>query len=351
MSYDFELYASRAQTLPVLATQNGSNVVLDGPYTLEREDISEEIQKIVGAKRQLYRIHAEGTLTPEDQDAVDGWLRGLVLATKGVLIDLQTNLFETPTKSGHIVHVPDTPKEHWWMTFSFENGEGFYETGFETMLRRIAEIMPEALPQRWGYYEPLQQKVENGDVSALIAGFKNETDVLQKAQTPFGHISMWIPCKKTSDRYHPTHFLKRKFALGNVRFEVKPKIFSSPDVLTRLMALFEDPCVELDVVYGAILKENAIDADWYWWRGVPQMRQHTVCIGAAYRAVWTDFVDAGKPIGRHHCVVKTDRFGNRPPALPRNLTPSRRGPVQSDAPNYAEVFPFDFEYDHNRYVW
>lgn len=351
MSYDFELYARRAQSLPSLATQDGSNVVLDGPYTLEPEDIPEDIQRIVGAKRQLYRIHLEGKLTPKDQTAVEGWLGGLVLATQGVLIDLQTNHFETPTKSGHVVQVPDRLREQWWMTFSFENGEGFYEVGFETMLRRITTVMPEALPQRWGYYEPLQHKVENGDVSALIAGFKNETDVLQKAQTPFGHISMWIPCKKTSDRFRPTHFLKRRFALGNVAFEVKPKVFSSPAVMAKLLALFEDLCVELDVVYGAILKEGAIDAEWLWWRGVPQVRQHTVCIGAAYRAVWPEFVDVGKPIGRHHCVVTTDRFGNSPPPPPSRLMSPDIGHNPGGAPHYAAIFPFDFKYDYKTYVW
>ena len=93
MSYDFELYTSRRHALEPLPTGAGSNVVVDGPDTLEDDDIPDEYLSIVGKKRVLYRIHLEGDLTAISQEALENWLRGLVVDTKGILIDLQTDGF------------------------------------------------------------------------------------------------------------------------------------------------------------------------------------------------------------------------------------------------------------------
>ena len=162
---------------------------------------------------------------------------------------------------------------------------------------------------------------------------------------------MWIPCQNTSQQYHPTHILKREFALGNIAFEVKPRIFSNPVLYAKLMTLFEVLCLELDVAYAAILKGGGIDASWLWWKGLPQMPQHTVCIGAAYSAVWPEFVEMSKPIGSHHRCVTTDRFGKTPSPPPSRLTTVNAWLSPEKVPIYAEIFPFDFKYDDKKYVW
>ena len=188
MSYDFELYTNRRLVLepPRMGAEN--TIRIDGPDLVEEEDLPDNYLPILGKKRVLFRIHLEGDLTSLDQTAVDAWLGAIVAETKGVLIDLQTERFETPTKAGQLEAPTDKSNNNGWMSFYFEDGEKFYESGFEEMFRQLSLLMPEAIPARYGYYEPMQGRVESGDVSGLFSSFKNETDVFMKSKTPFAHI-------------------------------------------------------------------------------------------------------------------------------------------------------------------
>ncbi len=350
MSYDFELYTSRKLSLDPPKTSDGSHIRVDGPDRVEEEDIPDNYLPTVGKKRLLNRIHLEGDLKASDQENVDAWLKAVVLETKGVLIDLQTEHFETPTTSGQIAAIDIQPSNNGWMSFHFQGGEKFYETGFADMLREIALIMPEAVPTRYGYYEPLQGKVEQGDVTDLISSFKDETDIFMKSKTPFGHIFVQTPCQKTFESYPQKHSLRREFLLCNVCFELRPKLFAQPANLERLISLFEKLCVTFDVVYAEIMQTE----EWgnWFWRGLPDHRPHTMCVGRAYTSVWPDVLKTGRKIGNHHHLVSSDRFGNKPPNPPRGLIApiqtqrSPGGPTQ-----YASIFPFDYAFDRDTYIW
>ncbi|MEP4195548.1 MAG: hypothetical protein ABJL99_07930 [Aliishimia sp.] len=350
MSYDFELYTNRKLILDPPVTSGGSSVRVDGPERIEDENIPANYLTILGKKRVLFRIHLEGNVVASDQNAVDGWLRAIVFETKGVLIDLQTEHFESPTKSGQLEAQAGQLSSNGWMSFYFENGESFYESGFKEMLQVVSLLMPEAVPTRYGYYEPLQSRVEDGDISGLVSSFKSETDIFMKAKTPFGHIFTSIPCKKTLENWHPKHFVRREFLLCRVCFELRPKLFTHPGSLRRLNSLFEKLCVTLDVVYADIVQIN----DWgsWVWRGLPENKAHTICLGRAYQDVWPDALKTGQKIGSHHHLVTTDRFGNEPPRPPRDLiAPRQIDKNPGGKTDYASVFPFDYEFNYNKYIW
>ncbi|WP_289041144.1 hypothetical protein [uncultured Aliiroseovarius sp.] len=361
MSYDFDLYTSRALELEPLPTLAQGAVHVDGPYLFEPADIPDNHAPLVEKKRFLFRIHLEGVLATQEMGHVDAWLGQVVLRTKGVLINLQTNQFETPTKSGQLNASVEPVRDSGWMTFYFQDGEAFYEHGFENMLQDISSTLPEAMPNRYGYYEPLQCRIEGGDFSGLISSFKKETDVCMKSRSPFGDILLTIPCRKTFERYHPHHFIRRKFLLGRVSFQIRPKLFDSPSETAKLTVLFEKLCVTLEVVYAEIVRADEFGS-WFWY-GLPDHQAHTFCLGPAYHKVWPDIGTVGYTIGHRHHVVTTDRFGNSPPRPPNNLI----APEQEDScidpetgkirdtrdqkPKYAPVFPFDYEFDLNTYIW
>lgn len=359
MSYDFELFTSRPFDLDPPLTSDTGAIRIDGPSHVEDEDLPDTHSGILGKRRQLFRIHLEGRFTSQDQSAIDHWLGEIVTRTKGVLIDPQSDTYQTPTKCGQLAPTKTQPDTSSWMSFWFEDGEAFYQHGFEEVLALSLRLMPEAAPRRYGTCEPLQGKIEAGDFTGLIAAFKTATDVSMKAATPFGDILPSIPCRKTFERYHPQHFIRRQFMLGHLSFELRPKIFDKPADRDRLLAFFEQLCVILDVVYAQIAQSSG--GAWFW-HGLPDCAPRTVCIGPAYQRVWPAFAQSARKIGLHHAMITTDRLGNMPPRPPQELIAPAQLPsydrktggyrdTRDDPPINAPVFPFDYAFDLDRYIW
>lgn len=355
MSYDFELYTARKFGLPTPPVPSVGNISVDGPDKLEEEDIPVSYLPVIGMKRWLNRIHIEGPIDQSDRASLSSWLRTVVVEAKGVLVDLQSETYETIKKSGTIVAGNEANSEMGAMSFYFEDGEGFYRDGFEEMLKTIAETFPAALPRRYGHYEPLQGKLKEGQYDAIVSAFQKETDhFLMKPAAPFGHIYMSVPCKKYFENMHSMHFMRRHFLLGNVSFELQQKLFENPAHLSDLLQLFEALCVQLDVVYAEILKADEPPEVWFW-RGLPDRKTvHSLCIGPAYCEVWPDAAKTGYPVGEYHRVFSIDRFDNTPKQPPSELRAPKESGIDmnsTNAPNYAAVFPFNFKFDRDRFVW
>lgn len=352
VSYDFELYFGGKRDLTNPPTLVSGNIRFDGPDRAELDDIPQSYLHLIGRKRWLYRVHLEGQIEQDDQRRIDGWLRTIVVESKGILIDLQSDKYETPTKSGTIATAEEEAPKMGAMSFYFEDGEGFYEHGFNDVLAKIEKIFPKALPIRYGYYEPLQGKVEQGQYAEIATAFQKETDLFMKSPTPFGHIFMSIPCKKTFEKYHPRHFRRREFLLGNVKFELRRKLFENPADLSALLRLFKELCLEMNVVYAEVLQSDERDTAWLWY-GIPDRKTtHTICVGPAYQEVWQEASTTGEAIGKQHRFVTTDRFGNKPPQPPFDLlAPDQKDKNPGGKPDYAPVFPFDYEFDYKKYIW
>jgi hypothetical protein len=352
MSRDFTLYMSKAHVLTPPALGPSGQIALQGPDRLEDEDIPDEVHAVIGTRRVAYQIHLEGVLSPEDGRTADAWMRNAIQNTKGVLIDLQTEVFETATKGGQLKQTANPTRTRLGgMSFHFADGEAFYSDGFEGMLSVFAEVLPSALPARYGLYEPLQNTVLGKDMTPVVAAFQSDTDVILKGKAPFGHLLHSIPCKKTFERFHPKHSIRREFLLANVSLELRPKVFTDPVLWPKLVTAFERLCVDLDVIYAEISQHPAHRDAWFWY-GLPGGTPRTMCIGPTYRAVWPEAETTGRPIGGHHLILDTDRFGATPPPVPENLlAPSNRDKNPGGKPDYATVFPFEFTYDYDTYHW
>ena len=352
MSYDFELFAGSAARLAASPVISTGNISFDGPDRVEYDDIPEAFLPIVGKKRWLYRIHLEGKITEKDRLVIDHWLRDVIVASRGVLIDLQTGTYETVTKSGSVAADHNKPLSIGSMSFHFADGEGFYEHGFEALFQVMTETFPAALPTRYGYYEPLQGKIVQGDFAEIVSAFKNDTQIFMKSPAPFGHIFISVPCKKTFEHYHPKHFIRRHHLFGRVKFELRPAVFSSPTNRSALIRLFKTLCVKLNVVYAEILETEEKGSSWFWY-GLPERQSaHAICIGSAYQGVWPDASRGGEVLGDQLRVFIADRFGNAPPRPPLDLiSPNQPMVGRQEKPVCAPIFPFDYQFDCERYLF
>lgn len=350
MSYDFELYAASAASLPKPPETSTGNVRCDGPDKMEDDDVPESFLPIVGKKRWIHRIHLEGEISAEERQAVSSWLREAITTSRGVLIDLQTATYETATKSGTVAPGKREQASSGSMSFYFVDGEAFYERGFRNMLATMAEHYPTAIPTRYGYYEPLQGKVSQGDYAEIVAAFQSDTSLFMKSPTPFGHIFVSVPCKKTFERWHPRHFVRRHHLLGRIEFELRPTVFSTVASRDALSQLFKKLSAELKAVYADIL-ESGGGGSWFWY-GLPDRQQvHTSCIGPAYQSVWPEASVGGEVVGDGLRVFSSSRFGDKPPRPPSDLLAPGGTFDAQGKPAYAAIFPFEYEFDYDRYVW
>lgn len=350
MSYDFELYVRSAVALPSPPSIGEANVRCDGPFRVEDEDIPDLLLPVVGKRRWTYQIQIEGEVSAECLDVVDRWLRDIATASKGVLIDQQAGTYETAAKLGKLAMDNSRAQNTGTMSFYFEGGEEFYERGLEAVFEALKKHCPSALPTRYGYSEPLQGTVRQGEVAEIVSAFQKDTSIFMMAPAPFGHIFVSAPCRKTFENWHPRHFLRRHHLLGTLGFDLRPRIFASVARRDQLLKIFEILCAELNVVYAEILEEGG-GASWFWY-GMPDRPQaHAICIGAAYQRVWPEAANGGRVVGEGLRVFAKDRLGNSPPRPPAELLRPPPNPDGQGKPNIAEVFPFDYEFDYNKFVW
>lgn len=346
MSYDYEFYVGRIFSPDVPNLGSSALLSCDGPDRLEDEDLPEEVRPLVGKRRLLYQLHLQGSPDTVARAKCNAWLSELLARTRGVLVDLQTDRYETADKSGTLA-APVTPPgkpgrppsapSRGQMSFHFPDAEGFCEHGFRRMLDVIAETMPAALPTRFGHWEPLQGKVENGELGPLLAAFAEDPQILLQAKAPFGHIGVAIPCRRVMERWHPDSVRQFGFLMPGVRFDLRPKLFDAPAQLAELLTLFERLSVELDVVYSEIAtRSNWLNAGGWRWRGLPHRVPHSLSIGRAYRRLWPEGEAHGRPVGRHHLLMTSDRFGTTPLLPPKAL-------MADGLAGYARVFPFPRE--------
>jgi hypothetical protein len=214
VSYDLQVFArdalSRADLLDLvhaagLAVEDGSSgdalTVLRGvrrsysftladPVALEDEDVPEEVTAFVLAPRFLYEVVVEGSASVEVRHA-EKVARRLAQAVSGVVLDQQTGQV---WKRGQLRTAPRveaglaaTVNVRWYVRAAEDPGAAALV--WTELSRRW---MPELLPRRYGEFEPLPHKHEEGG-DAAFADFARSADgtVYFKTTQPAldGHVA------------------------------------------------------------------------------------------------------------------------------------------------------------------
>ncbi len=320
---------------------------------IKDEDIPDPHLALIGKRRTFYSLHLEGAKTPDVWATIDAFLADILAQTKGALIDVQANKWETATKQGLVAHDVAQPRKPHWMTFWFKDGARFHATGFADLLTTLGTILPAAVPRRLGLTGPLQGKVTNGDTAPLVDTFQTNGDIILRSAAPFGDVLVSVPSAKRFEEYNPRHFARRDHLLGTVAFAFKPKLFEDKAATTALFRAFETLSLQLDVVYAEIRTDNDMPGGTGWfWNGLPHGPVLARCIGPDDCGVWPDAVTAGRRIGPNHVVERAGRDATLLPSPPREMVlPLLDGGDRRSAPKLAPVFPFDYVYGEDTYYW
>lgn len=341
MSYDLNLYLSRETRLTPPDAGKGGQFAADLPARLETEDIPEEYQALVGKRRRwLNRIYIEGQPEPEALARFDDWLAGVILETNAVLIDEQAGRFQTAKTEDDLPSAraaTGTGATLGDMSFFFEDVESFVPTALPAILKIIADVLPEAMPTRFGQYEPLQGKVENGDTSGLLKAFQEDPDQFMKAKAPFAHIYSNIASEAELMKWHPQHALRGHFLAGRLRFELRPKALTDP----RLQPLFWEIARALGVFYAEIRATECPVQAWFW-RGLPPGPVRAFALGPPYSGLWPEAEARATARDGALILVAPTRLQPELPQPPAKLMAPRepRRLWQFGFRRYARQFPF-----------
>jgi len=131
---------------------------------VEPEDVPEEVTAVVLDARQMWELHVEGPTASEVTHAVR-FARRLATAAGGVVLDLQTGqtwhrgvLRTPPPVSRGLI---DIVYLRWYVAASSQPAA-------ESWLELARRHLPEALPRRFGTYEPLQGRLDRDGPVAFV---------------------------------------------------------------------------------------------------------------------------------------------------------------------------------------
>lgn len=150
---------------------------IDGPSQVEDEDVPAEVGRVVLGMRYLYSILVEGTEAFEIPHAVR-FARRLADRLDGAVLDQQTDQVWSRSRS-RVVPRPErqsrvaTVEVEWYClrdNLPSDPARAFVSTA--------ERCLPEALPRRFGEYEPLQGNYSDAGVDGFAAAWTAATTTL-----------------------------------------------------------------------------------------------------------------------------------------------------------------------------
>jgi hypothetical protein len=370
MSYDLSLYAAKSMEIGVPDLSPDGWLEVSGPTEFESDDLPESERAVVGKRRWLWQISLSNQTSEQDWARIEVWLSKVLAATKGVVIDLQTGTYQTATRKGQLQRDSKPPRDPSWLCFWFKDGEGFHDHGLPKLLETLAEVLPEAVPCRFealarGDYEAPKGKVQGRDFGPLLSAFAEYPDLYLVAPPPFGDFLMSVPCAKTFAHFREKHPIRTNFLLANLKVQIRAASFQSASRIDKVMALFERLCPQLDVVYAEFTAPQYTPWGTWFWDGLPDRSPRAFCIGPEYRGVWPEAEEFGQALGTHHRLFIAARDGSGLPKIPPELLSPKSVPLAAGnmativaqnrnlqgPPTLAKVFPFDFTYSPDSYIW
>lgn len=149
---------------------------IDGPHRVEPEDVPEDVTARVLGPRYQYEVLVEGSSSTEVPHAV-GFARRLARALDGAALDLQTE--EVWSRSGgRTVTAPERQERISVVTLTWYTPAGQLADPAGVLVDAAQRYLPEALPRRFGEYEPLQGRYADVGADGFAAAWQASTGTL-----------------------------------------------------------------------------------------------------------------------------------------------------------------------------
>lgn len=326
------------------------------------EDIPPEVSSTIPGVRYLTEltlqpIAASATAKKTLFDAA----KALAKSSHGVIYDGQSEELITP--AGVKRFSPAARAERfallklgWW----FLDDSVFERPGLENLLTIFNSLLPEALPRRYGLYEPPQYQLSvNGYEHMLqfVGEHLDDSPVLYPTRPVLG---LQISCPR--DHHHP----RFGFRSNLLSIECEATVLNQPGWQEGLRRFWLAVCsnlspfysevrtvkgyVRMGPTYGSDIETEVHPVRSWFWRGFPRELGHAVAIGTPYIELFSEVTRDGHPSGELLVFdVGEWREGNNLKIdVPEGIRQVRTPEYESDrggwsvnwVMEYPEIWPF-----------
>jgi hypothetical protein len=342
-------------------------IILTRSLIVEEEDIPEEVQTQLPGIRYEIQLNLEPISAPRKaRELLNRLARDIASKYNGVIEDPQESSYVLPT--GVKRQVPPVRDErvsvvelNWYYT----NQKLQQKEGFEGVVSVLAAFLPEALPKRYGLYEPPQHKYESKEALVEFL-YENRNDlVVWYPQRPVLNVSFSL-IDEAARWSRLGQFFCNTFTLT-----IMYDLFESDEWQVQIKRVWRKLTVLLDPFYGEVRR---LDGYTYsrgriyfdmqtqqgptksgFWKGIPKRLGTAIVLNDLYFALWKGLSKGnlyGTENGYHFLSLpdwsdKNDlsKVIGKPPKSIRQLKEPKYGKAYGGYTfiyneNYPRVFPF-----------
>ena len=375
MSYDLQVWSASAVN-PAKALPNatkwrivgdvsvwggrGWQVVVGPLHRVDPDDVPGDVQAALPGVQHMTELNLEPIAAPSSAYALlHRTAKALASVSHGVVLDLQTETLATPAGVRRFAptarnRVIDALELSWFSVSDVVRSREWLEQFIGYLERRL----PEALPVRYGPYEPPSHRLRETGRAHLVDFLAEEHLDGSKP----GSI-VWCPQRPVlgvdlSLRAGPS---RHGWRAHRVTLDVEAAVLQQPGWSTALQQVWRDMAHLARAFYSDVRTlrnqrlngatvEEWLSADRHpvcaaFWAGVPADGGHAVSLGQPYLREWPAFEDAGEGEDDIVFLMESDwtKQGNvfeRIGGVPEKLAAQSSGYAPASlGPNVDRVYP------------
>ncbi|HVU27874.1 MAG TPA: hypothetical protein VHG71_09085 [Verrucomicrobiae bacterium] len=363
MSYDLQIYSCSDPNVELVRLaveegfeRNGNAFSLRGKNwqlifhstdKVEPEDIPASVFRELPGITYLTEANLEGAASATDRAKVIRVAKKFARATRGVLVNPQEDTIETARglKRVDLANVPkeeSTLKLSWW----FEDADSFEKTGYARLVEAFESFMPEALPRRYGCWEPPQFKFAETGREHFLSFFRENLrkSIVWYANHPFSYVFVSVPPKVGGTW--------QGYRCCELQLQLQSRVLSATGWPLALKRLWLAVAQIVSPFFAEIRDGGEFGQSW-WWNGIPRTLNLATMIGAPYDKLWPDFVAASKSASPNLFFIETieerkplsiippeEIAQPKTPDEPRTFTAAEFRAYKSPARKYPPIWPF-----------
>jgi len=279
-------------------------IVVSASDRVVPEDVPDDVSKLLPGIEWLTNLNLEGKATAGAMRLAQSAATEIARFAHGAVLDQQDGSIRLPSGVKRLMSLRskemfDVLSLSWWFLDSpIESREGR-----EHLLSLLERLLPEALPKRYGSYEPPQHVyAQTGKEHFLTFLDENLHDT-----------KVWYPHRPVVSVYlslpSPLGAHQLGFRTNRLSIEVEKDALSQPGWAANIKQFWQQASTLIHPLYGDVRilgkykwigagvsagQEHPVKA--WWWAGIPAKLGNAVVLGDVYQKLWPAFVRASTAI-------------------------------------------------------